>query len=195
MRYGCGRGIPGFGGSFLTSSLLVCALFVICATAAPHTVSGVGGADAQACTTPPVGGAAWAASAVPTATSSPPAPSHGNLGDAVGGAVPSAIPPRRHARYPALRQGFRSHGTLPLPPELVDPDPPVPPSPPYPPPPYSSDDEAPTSGDSAAEIDNSSIPSTHDFPPAPGAGNYLSLTLLRQLRGPLVAEIACAVPA
>ncbi|KAK3278123.1 hypothetical protein CYMTET_13930 [Cymbomonas tetramitiformis] len=113
----------------------------------------------------------------------------------VGGAVPSAIPPRRHARYPALRQGFRSHGTLPLPPELVDPDPPVPPSPPYPPPPYSSDDEAPTSGDSAAEIDNSSIPSTHDFPPAPGAGNYLSLTLLRQLRGPLVAEIACAVPA
>ncbi|KAK3232827.1 hypothetical protein CYMTET_56851 [Cymbomonas tetramitiformis] len=177
-RYGCGRGIPGFGGSFLTSSL-VCALFVICATAAPHTVSGVGGADAHACTTPPVGGAAWAASAVPTATTSPPAPSHDNLGDAVGGAVPSAIPPRRHARYRALRQGFRSHGTLPLPPELVDPDPPVPPSPPYPPPPYSSDDEAPTSGDSAAEIEHSSIPSTHDFPPAPGAGNYLNLTLLR----------------
>ncbi|KAK3241314.1 hypothetical protein CYMTET_48907 [Cymbomonas tetramitiformis] len=45
-RYGCGRGIPGFGGSFLTSSL-VCARFVICATAAPHTVSGVGGADAD----------------------------------------------------------------------------------------------------------------------------------------------------
>ncbi|KAK3274213.1 hypothetical protein CYMTET_17590 [Cymbomonas tetramitiformis] len=43
-RYGCGRSIPGLGRSFLTSSL-VCALFVICATAAPHTASGVGGAD------------------------------------------------------------------------------------------------------------------------------------------------------
>ncbi|KAK3242959.1 hypothetical protein CYMTET_47387 [Cymbomonas tetramitiformis] len=116
---------------------------------------------------------------LPTATASPPAPRHDDLGDAVGGAVPSAIPPRRHARYRALRQGFRSHGTLPLPPELVDPDPPVPPSPPYPPPPYSSDDEATTSGDSAAVIDNSSIPPTHDFPPATGAGNYLTLTLLR----------------
>ncbi|KAK3235782.1 hypothetical protein CYMTET_54046 [Cymbomonas tetramitiformis] len=177
-RYGCGRGIPGFGGSLLTSSL-VRALFVICATAAPHTVSGVGGADARACTAPPVGGAAWTASAVPTAETSPPAPFHDDLGDAVGGAVPSAIPSRRQARYRALRQGFRSHGSLPLPPELVDPDPPVPPSPPYSPPPYSSEDEAPSSGDSAAEIDNSSISSTHDFPPAPGAGDYLTLTLLR----------------
>ncbi|KAK3238528.1 hypothetical protein CYMTET_51469 [Cymbomonas tetramitiformis] len=97
-RYGCGRGIPGFGRSFLTSSL-VCALFVIYATAAPHTVSGVGGADARACAAPPVGGAAWTASAVPTTATSPPAPFHGNLGDAVGGAMPDAIPPRRQARY------------------------------------------------------------------------------------------------
>ncbi|KAK3241854.1 hypothetical protein CYMTET_48419 [Cymbomonas tetramitiformis] len=84
----------------------------------------------------------------------------------------SAAPPR--PRGSALTAISRS-----LPPELVDPDPPVPPSPPYPPPPYSSDDEAPTSGDSTAEIYNSSIPSTHDLPPAPGAGNYLNLTLLR----------------
>ncbi|KAK3252657.1 hypothetical protein CYMTET_38059 [Cymbomonas tetramitiformis] len=61
-RYGCGRGIPGWGRSFLTSSL-VCALFVIifCATAAPHTASGVGGANAHAYAAPPVGGAAWTA--------------------------------------------------------------------------------------------------------------------------------------
>ncbi|KAK3264559.1 hypothetical protein CYMTET_26711 [Cymbomonas tetramitiformis] len=43
-RYGCGNAIPGFGRSLLTSSL-VCALFVICAAAAPHTVADVGGAD------------------------------------------------------------------------------------------------------------------------------------------------------
>ncbi|KAK3242965.1 hypothetical protein CYMTET_47352 [Cymbomonas tetramitiformis] len=103
-RYGCGRGIPGFGGSFLTSSL---------------------------------------------------------------------------ARYRELRQGFRFYGLLPLPPELVDPDPPIPSSPPYSPPPYSSDDEAPGSGDSAAEIEDSLISSTHDLPPAPEAGNYYTLTLLR----------------
>ncbi|KAK3264696.1 hypothetical protein CYMTET_26577 [Cymbomonas tetramitiformis] len=177
-RYGCGRGIPGLGRSLLTSSL-VCALFVICATAAPHAASGVGGADARACAAPPVGGAAWTASAVPTAATSPPAPFRGVLGDAVGGAVPSAIPPRRQARYRALRQGFRSHGFLPLPPELVDPDPPIPSSPPYSPPPYSSEDEAPSSGDSAAEIEDSLISSTHDLPPAPDAGNYCTLTLLR----------------
>ncbi|KAK3247284.1 hypothetical protein CYMTET_43211 [Cymbomonas tetramitiformis] len=138
-RYGCGRGIPGFGGSLLSSSL-VCALLVICATAAPHTVPGVGGADARACAAPPVGGAAWTASAVPTAGASPPALFRGDLGDAVGGARPDAIPPRRQARYRALRQGFRSHGFLPLPPELVDPDPSLPSSPPYSPPPYSSED-------------------------------------------------------
>ncbi|KAK3264544.1 hypothetical protein CYMTET_26725 [Cymbomonas tetramitiformis] len=42
-RYGCGNGIPRFARSLLTSSL-VCALFMICATAAPHAVAGVGGA-------------------------------------------------------------------------------------------------------------------------------------------------------
>ncbi|KAK3241853.1 hypothetical protein CYMTET_48418 [Cymbomonas tetramitiformis] len=103
-RYGCGRSIPGFGRSFLTSSLV---------------------------------------------------------------------------RYWELRQGFRFYGFLPLPPELVDPDPPVPSSPPYSPPPYSSEDEAPDSEDSAAEIENSLISSTHDLPPAPEAGNYCTLTLLR----------------
>ncbi|KAK3279404.1 hypothetical protein CYMTET_4370 [Cymbomonas tetramitiformis] len=177
-RYDCGRGIPGFGGSLLTSSLM-CAFLMICATAAPHTVTGVGGADARACAAPPVGGAAWAASTVPTAGTSPPALFHGDLGDAVDGARPDAIPPRRQARYRALRQGFRSHGFLPLPPELVDPDPPLPSSPPYSPPPYSSEDEAPSSGDSAAVIEDSSISSTHDLPPAQEAGNYRTLTLLR----------------
>ncbi|KAK3245931.1 hypothetical protein CYMTET_44521 [Cymbomonas tetramitiformis] len=81
----------------------------------------------------------------------------------------------------ALRQGFRSHGFLPIPPELVDPDPTVPSSPPYSPPPYSSEDEAPSSGDSAAAIQGSLISSTHDLPPAPEAGNYCTLTLLRPL--------------
>ncbi|KAK3242292.1 hypothetical protein CYMTET_48012 [Cymbomonas tetramitiformis] len=177
-RYGCGRGIPDFGKSFLTSSL-VCALLVICAAAAPHTVSGVGGADARACTAPPVGGAALTASAVPTTATAPPAPFHGMSGDAVGGAVPDAIPPRRQARYRELRQGFRFYGFLPLPPELVDPDPPIPSSPPYSPPPYSSVDEAPGSGDSATETGDSLISSTHDLPPAPEAVNYCTLTLLR----------------
>ncbi|KAK3235458.1 hypothetical protein CYMTET_54350 [Cymbomonas tetramitiformis] len=148
-------------------------------TTVPHTISGVGGADARACAAPPVGGAAWAASAVPTAGTSPPALFHGDLGDAVDGARPDAVPPRRQARYRALRQGFRSHGFLPLPPELVDPDPPLPSSPPYSPPPYSSEDEAPSSGDSAAVIEDSSISSTHDLPPTQEAGNYRTLTLLR----------------
>ncbi|KAK3239539.1 hypothetical protein CYMTET_50543 [Cymbomonas tetramitiformis] len=90
-----------------------------------------------------------------------------------------ALPQPRQARYRALRQGFRSHGFLPLPPELVDPDPPLPSSPPYSPPPYSSEDEAPSSGDSAAVIEDSSISSTHDLPPTQEAGNYRTLTLLR----------------
>ncbi|KAK3286251.1 hypothetical protein CYMTET_6181 [Cymbomonas tetramitiformis] len=158
---------------------LWCVHFVICATAAPHTVSGVGGAEARACAAPPVGGAAWTASAVPTTATSPPAPSHGSLGDAVGGAMPDAIPPRRQARYRELRQGFRFYGFLPLPPELVDPDPPVPSSPPYSPPPYSSEDEAPSSEVSATDIGDSLISSTNDLPPAPEAGNYCTLTLLR----------------
>ncbi|KAK3267967.1 hypothetical protein CYMTET_23507 [Cymbomonas tetramitiformis] len=177
-RYGCGRSIPGLGRSFLTSSL-VCALFVICATAAPPTASGVGGADAHARAAPSVGDAAWAASAVPTTATMPPAPFHGMLGDAVGGAVSDAIPPRRQARYRELRQGFRFYGFLPLPPELVDPDPPVQSSPPYSPPPYSSEDEAPSFEGSATDFDDSLISSTHDLPPAPEAGNYCTLTLLR----------------
>ncbi|KAK3252878.1 hypothetical protein CYMTET_37839 [Cymbomonas tetramitiformis] len=144
-RYGCGGGIPGFGRSLLTSSL-VCALFVICTAAAPHAVSGVGGADARTCTAPPVGDATWAASTVPTTGTSPTAMLRDDLGDAVGGASTVAIPPRRHARYRELRQGFRTLRNVPRLPELYDPDPPVPPSPPYPPPPYSSDDEEPSSG-------------------------------------------------
>ncbi|KAK3239728.1 hypothetical protein CYMTET_50373 [Cymbomonas tetramitiformis] len=181
-RYGCGRGIPGLGRSFLTSSL-VCALFVICATAAPHTASGVGGANAHARAAPPIGGAAWTASAVPSTATSPPAPFHDTLGDAVGGAAPDAIPPRRQARYRQLRQGFiwgTFYGIIPLPPGTWDPDRDwIPPSPPYSPPPYSSEDEAPSSEDSATEIGDSLISSTHDFPPAPGAGDYCTLTLLR----------------
>ncbi|KAK3263736.1 hypothetical protein CYMTET_27469 [Cymbomonas tetramitiformis] len=108
-RYGCGRGIPGFGGSLLTSSL-VGALFVICAAAAPHTISGVGGADARACTAPPVGGAAWTASAVPTAATSPPAPFRDDPGDAVGGAVAAEC-------YTAAEAGAVSGATtgIPLP--------------------------------------------------------------------------------
>ncbi|KAK3278136.1 hypothetical protein CYMTET_13911 [Cymbomonas tetramitiformis] len=106
-------------------------------------------------------GGAFPAWEVPTAATSPPAPFRGVLGDAVGGAVPDAIPSRRQARYRELRQGFRFYGFLPLPPELVDPDPPIPSSPPYSPPPYSSEDEAPGSGDSATEIGDSLISSTH----------------------------------
>ncbi|KAK3250441.1 hypothetical protein CYMTET_40171 [Cymbomonas tetramitiformis] len=88
-RYGCGNAIPGFGRSLLTSSL-VCALFVICATAVPHTVADVGGAGARTCTTPPVGGAAWTASAVPATGTSPTAMVRNDLGDAVGGASTAA---------------------------------------------------------------------------------------------------------
>ncbi|KAK3266410.1 hypothetical protein CYMTET_24967 [Cymbomonas tetramitiformis] len=40
---GCGRPIPGFDRSLLTSSM-VCALFLICATAAPLTAAGFGDA-------------------------------------------------------------------------------------------------------------------------------------------------------
>ncbi|KAK3282350.1 hypothetical protein CYMTET_9908 [Cymbomonas tetramitiformis] len=177
-RYGCGRGLPGLGRYFLTSSL-VCALFVICAAAAPHAVSGVGGANASACAAPSVGGAARTVSAVPTTATAPPQLLHGMPGDAMGGAMPDAISPRRQARYRELREGFRFYGFLPLPPELVDPDPPVPSSPPYSPPPYSSDDEAQSSEGSAADIVDSLIPSTNDLQPASEADNYSTLTLLR----------------
>ncbi|KAK3286878.1 hypothetical protein CYMTET_5594 [Cymbomonas tetramitiformis] len=147
-RYGCGNGIPGIGRSLLTSSL-VCALFVICATAAPHAVAGVGGADARTCTAPPVVGATWTASAVQATGTSPTAMLRNDLGNAVGGASTVAIPPRRHARYRELRQGFRTLRNVPRLPWLYDPDPPVPP-----PPPYSSDDEEPNSGDHAAVIED-----------------------------------------
>ncbi|KAK3238878.1 hypothetical protein CYMTET_51147 [Cymbomonas tetramitiformis] len=178
-RYGCGDAIPGFGRSLLTSSL-VCALFVICATAAPHTVADVGGAGARTCTAPPVGGATWTASAVPTTGTSPTAMVRDDLGDAVGGASTAAIPPHRQARYRELRQGFHTLRNVPRPPWLYDPDPDyVPPSPPYPPPPYSSDDEEPSSGDHAAVIEDSTISSKNNLPPAPEAGNYFTLTLLR----------------
>ncbi|KAK3249460.1 hypothetical protein CYMTET_41117 [Cymbomonas tetramitiformis] len=178
-RYGCGNAIPGFGRSLLTSSL-ICALFVICATAAPHTVADVGGADARTCTAPPVGGAAWTASAVPATGTSPTERVRNNLGDAMGGASTAAIPPHRQTRYRELRQGFHTLRNVPRPPWLYEPDPDyVPPSPPYPPPPYSSDDEEPSSGGQAAVIEDSTISSTNDLPPARGAGNYFTLTLLR----------------
>ncbi|KAK3272377.1 hypothetical protein CYMTET_19325 [Cymbomonas tetramitiformis] len=111
---------------------------------------------------------------------------HDDLGDAVGGACAVAIPPRRHARYRELLQGFRTLRNVPRPPELYDPDPPVPPSPPYPPPPYSSDDEEPSSGGHAAVIEDSEISSTNDLPPAPEAGSYFTITLLRA--GPPVPQ-------
>ncbi|KAK3287769.1 hypothetical protein CYMTET_4723 [Cymbomonas tetramitiformis] len=178
-RYGCGNAIPGFGRSLLTSSL-VCALFVICATAAPHIVADVGGAGARTCTAPPVGGATWTASAVPATETSPTAMVRNDLGDAVGGASTAAIPPHRQTRYRELRQGFHTLRNVPRPPWLYDPDHDyVPPSPPYPPPPYSSDDEEPSSGDHAAVIEDSTISSTNDSPPAPEASNYFTLTLLR----------------
>ncbi|KAK3272079.1 hypothetical protein CYMTET_19601 [Cymbomonas tetramitiformis] len=187
-RYGCGSGIPRFGRSLLTSSLM-CALFVICATAAPHAVAGVGGADARTCTAPPVGGATLTASAVPTTGTSPTAMLRTDLGDAVGGASTAAIPPHRQTRYRELRQGFHTLRSVPRPPWLYDPDLDlVPPSPPYPPPPYSSDDEEPSSGDHAAVIEDSAISSTNDLPPAPRAGNYFTLTLLRA--GPPVPQIS-----
>ncbi|KAK3251236.1 hypothetical protein CYMTET_39423 [Cymbomonas tetramitiformis] len=94
-RYGCGNGIPRIARSLLTSSL-VCALFVICATAAPHAVAGVGGAGARTCTDPPVGGATWTASAVLAAEASRTKMVHD---------VPCAIPPRRHRREQRLCQG------------------------------------------------------------------------------------------
>ncbi|KAK3244347.1 hypothetical protein CYMTET_46036 [Cymbomonas tetramitiformis] len=102
-RFGCGRTIPGLGRSLLNSSL-VCALFVMCATAAPLTVSGVGGVDAHAYTAPPVGGAGRAASAAPITTTLPPDGSPIESWP-LDGLSPDSIPPRRHGRH-RHRQAF-----------------------------------------------------------------------------------------
>ncbi|KAK3263441.1 hypothetical protein CYMTET_27751 [Cymbomonas tetramitiformis] len=173
-RYGCGNGIPRFARSLLTSSL-VCALFIICATAAPHAVAGVGGADARTCTAPPVGGATWTASAVPATEAS--------TTDVVRD-MPCAIPPRRHRRE-QRRQGLYMapmpwHPGPPPPAELFEDGPLLSPA-------SSSDDEAPPSGSTWQHpgavqppvIENSSISSTNDSSPAPGAGNCFTVTLLR----------------
>ncbi|KAK3286956.1 hypothetical protein CYMTET_5513 [Cymbomonas tetramitiformis] len=173
-RYGCGNAIPGFGRSLLTSSL-VCALFVICATAAPHTVADVGGAGVRTRTAPPVGGATWAASAVPATEASPIEVVHD---------VPCAIPPRLHRRE-QRRQGLYMapvpwHPGPPPPAVLFEDGPPLSPA-------SSSDDEAPPSGSTWQHpgavqppvIEDSTISSTNDSPPAPEAGNYFTLTLLR----------------
>ncbi|KAK3264501.1 hypothetical protein CYMTET_26764 [Cymbomonas tetramitiformis] len=124
-RYGCGNGIPRFARSLLTSSL-VCALFVICAAAAPHAVTGVGGAAGLYMAPMP-----W-------------------------------------------------HPGPPPPAELFVDGPPLSPA-------SSSDDEAPPSGSTWQHpgavqppvIENSSISSTNDSSPAPGAGNCFTVTLLR----------------
>ncbi|KAK3285357.1 hypothetical protein CYMTET_7028 [Cymbomonas tetramitiformis] len=173
-RYGCGNGIPRFARSLLTSSL-VCALFVICAAAAPHAVTGVGGADARTCTASPVGGATWTTSAVPATEASPTDMVHG---------VPCAIPPRRQRRE-QRRQGLYMapmpwHPGPPPPAELFVDGPPLSPA-------SSSDDEAPPSGGTWQHpgavqppvIENSSISSTNDSSPAPGAGNCFTVKLLR----------------
>ncbi|KAK3239854.1 hypothetical protein CYMTET_50250 [Cymbomonas tetramitiformis] len=173
-RYGCGNGIPRFARSLLTSSL-VCALFIICATAAPHAVAGVGGAGARTCTGPPVGGATSTGSAVPAAEASPT--------DVVRD-MPCAIPPRRQRRE-QRRQGLYMapmpwHPGPPPPAELFVDGPPLSPA-------SSSDDEAPPSGSTWQHpgavqppvIENSSISSTNDSSPAPGAGNCFTVTLLR----------------
>ncbi|KAK3261589.1 hypothetical protein CYMTET_29508 [Cymbomonas tetramitiformis] len=73
VKHGCGMPVPGFGRSFLTTSF-VCALFIVCAAAAPLlTASGVGGASEHVCTAPPAGGAGWAAPAATMPTTLPPA--------------------------------------------------------------------------------------------------------------------------
>ncbi|KAK3279015.1 hypothetical protein CYMTET_13076, partial [Cymbomonas tetramitiformis] len=197
-RYGCGNAIPGFGSRSLLTSSLVCALFVICATAAPQAVADVGGAGARTCTDPPVGGATWTASAVPATEASP---------AEVVRDVPCAIPPRLHRRE-QRRQGFYMtpvpwHPGPPPPAVLFEDGPPLSPA-------SSSDDEAPPSGSvwqhpGAVQPpvieDDSTISSTNDLPPAPEAGNYFTLTASRcsepdrQLRRPLVAEIGHTVPA
>ncbi|KAK3237393.1 hypothetical protein CYMTET_52530 [Cymbomonas tetramitiformis] len=74
------------------------------------------------------------ASAAPIAAAPPPPPFNGMPSDTEDGAMPTAIPPRRQARYRQLRHGFDRYGVVPLPPERQDPDPPIPASPPYSPP-------------------------------------------------------------
>ncbi|KAK3239850.1 hypothetical protein CYMTET_50246 [Cymbomonas tetramitiformis] len=173
-RYGCGSSIPRFGRSLLTSSL-VCALFVVCAAAAPHAVAGVGGAGARTCTGPPVGGATSTGSTVPAAEASPT--------DVVRD-MPCAVPPRRQRRE-QRRQGLYMapmpwHPGPPPPAELFVDGPPLSPA-------SSSDDEAPPSGSTWQHpgavqppvIENSSISSTNDSSPAPGADNCFTVTLLR----------------
>ncbi|KAK3278575.1 hypothetical protein CYMTET_13491 [Cymbomonas tetramitiformis] len=97
-RLGCGVSGPGFGRSFLTYSLVCALLFVVCATAAPLTTSGVGGASEHVCTAPTVGGARWAAPAATMPAALPPdgSPDEWDPSDKLS---PDAIPPRRHGRH------------------------------------------------------------------------------------------------
>ncbi|KAK3275001.1 hypothetical protein CYMTET_16852 [Cymbomonas tetramitiformis] len=119
---GCGKMPASQRHSFLIS-LMVCALFCFCATAAPATGQPFGGVGA------PIGGAGLdcaltsPATAIDTFNNAPVATD--------GDAQPAAIPPRQARRYQYNRQGFvLRHGALHIPPELEDPDL-VPPSPPY----------------------------------------------------------------
>ncbi|KAK3235450.1 hypothetical protein CYMTET_54343 [Cymbomonas tetramitiformis] len=83
--------------------------------------------------------------------------------DTEGGAAPTAIPPRKQARYRQEKQEVCRYRVVPLPPALQDPDPPVPDSPPYSPPPYTSDDEAEDATDDFG-IGEPSISSTNGLP-------------------------------
>ncbi|KAK3280768.1 hypothetical protein CYMTET_11411 [Cymbomonas tetramitiformis] len=178
-RLGCGAPVTGLGRSFITSSL-VCTRFVMCATAAPLTASGVGGAGAHVCTAPTVGGAGWAAPAAAMPAALPPAGSPDEW-DPSEELSPDAIPPRRHGRHRA-RQGFWLAPwagyipTHPPPPPLSD----APPSPDYSPGPTTDEEEG--EEPSSLNMPISATPaicSRNDSPPAPETDMLFTVTLLR----------------
>ncbi|KAK3269782.1 hypothetical protein CYMTET_21789 [Cymbomonas tetramitiformis] len=164
-RFGCGRSIPGLGRSLLTSSLVCALLCIVCAAAAPLTVSGAGGVGAHAYAVPPVGGAGRTDSSDPITATLPPGGSPIQCWP-LGELSPDVTPPRRHGRHRA-RQGFwliPYYGYIPTHP----PSPPLdgaPPSPGYSPGPTTDAEE----GEEPSSIDIAycipSICATKDSPP------------------------------
>ncbi|KAK3238911.1 hypothetical protein CYMTET_51121 [Cymbomonas tetramitiformis] len=98
-RLGCGVPVPGFSRSLLTT-YFVCALFIVCAAAAPLTATGVGGAGEHTCTAPPVGGAGLAATAAAMPAAFPPAGSSIERG-----ASPWCVITRCDPAFPVMAAG------------------------------------------------------------------------------------------
>ncbi|KAK3249383.1 hypothetical protein CYMTET_41186 [Cymbomonas tetramitiformis] len=167
----CGKPPLGFG-RFSAIALFMCALFCVCANAAPLSATAFAGAGMDELPCLAVGGAA-PASPETSSLAAEMVPS-----DTGGDSVPNAIPPRKHIRYRQEKQRFRRCRVIPLPPALQDHDPHVRGSPPYSPPPYSSEDEAEVSNDNF-NIGDSSFCPTNDSTPTATLHSGGTLTVLR----------------